>query len=168
MPEYIISLERGDLNYGELEPLYRRHYGEMQARLKGDGVEIAGYAPRLDLYFDSWARGWLLNFVVRHHGEPIGYSNVYLTHDMHNGEPIATEDTIYIVPEHRNGIGRKLAKHVLAHLGAIGVKRFTITAVTDVRAGKIWKRLGFKPVAEQMTYTFSGDANVRARPAKAA
>lgn len=151
---YAISLERGDLNYDELLPNYRKHYAEMQARLEADGVEIGEYNPRLDEYFKAFAGGWLLNYVVRFDGKPVGHSNVYLTNDMHNGESIAQEDTIYILPEHRNGIGKKLVKHILADLNERGVKRVTISPVTDLRVGKIWKRMGFKPVAELMTYQF--------------
>jgi len=154
---YTISLERGDLNYRELEPLYRQHYGEMQRRLASEGVPIGDYNLRLSDYFAAWKDGWLLNFVVRLDGKPIGYSNVYLTNDMHNGELIAMEDTIYILPQHRNGIGRKLAKAVLEELKGRGVKRLEITAVTDVRATKLWARMGFREVATQMRYVFEGN-----------
>ena len=151
---YEITLERGDLNYGEIEPLYRRHYGEMQARLAADGIEIGNYAPRLDQYFAAFKGGWLLNFVVRLNGEAVGYANVYVTDDMHNGERIAKEDTIYVHPDHRNGIGRRLVKHVLAHLDGLNVKRALITPVTDLRVAKIWRRMGFKDASSLMVYNF--------------
>ena len=151
---YVISLERGDENYAELEPNYRKHYAEMQARLKSDGVAIGDYNPRLPQYFEAFKGGYLLNYVVRLDGKPVGHSNVYLTNDMHNGDLIAQEDTIYILPEHRNGIGRTLVKHILADLDERNVKRVTISPVTDLRVGKIWKRMGFKPIAELMTYQF--------------
>lgn len=151
---YSITLERGDLNYPELEPNYRQHYAEMRARLAGDGIVIGEYAPRLDQYFAAFAGGWLLNYVVRLDGKAVGHSNVYLTNDMHNGEPIAQEDTIYILPEHRNGIGKTLVKHILSDLKARGVKRVSISPVTDLRVGKIWQRMGFKEAATLMIYNF--------------
>jgi ribosomal protein S18 acetylase RimI-like enzyme len=73
---------------------------------------------------------------------------------MHNSDLIAQEDTIYVVPEHRNGIGRKFTKVILAELKERGVKRLNVSAMTDLRATKLWKRLGFKELATQMTYTF--------------
>lgn len=151
---YEIGLERGDLNYAELEPNYRAHYAEMQARLRADGIDVGDYNPRLDEYFRAFAGGWLLNYVVRLDGNAVGHSNVYLTNDMHNGELIAQEDTIYILPEHRNGIGKTLVKHILADLKARGVKRVMISPVTDLRVGKIWKRMGFREVASLMSYQF--------------
>ena len=151
---YEISLERLDRNYGELEPLYRAHYREMQERLARDGTQIADYNPNLKAYFEAAEGGWILNYVVRQAGNPVGYSNVYLTNDMHNGEPIAQEDTIYILPEHRNGIGKTLVRHILADLKSRGVKRVWITPVTDLRVGKIWKRMGFKDASSLMVYNF--------------
>lgn len=152
--DYSIALERGDLNYPELEHLYRSHYAEMQERLRKDGVEIGDYAPRLKQYFAAFEGGWLLNFVVRIDGAAVGYSNVYITNDMHNGEKIAQEDTVFITKAHRNGIGRRLVKTILAHLKKEGVVRATITPMTDLRAKNLWNRMGFKEVSTQMVYTF--------------
>ncbi len=151
---YSIELERGDLNYSELEPNYRRHYEEMKTRLGEQGIEVSNYNPRLQEYFKAFQGGWLLNYVVRHDGKPVGHANVYLTNDMHNRDLIAREDVLYIVPEHRNGVGRKLVKHVLEDLRKRGVKRVSVMALTDLRVAKIWRRMGFKDTAQMLTYTF--------------
>lgn len=140
-----------------LEPLYKKHYAEMKARLERDGHRIGDYNPRLDTYFEAMERGDLLTFIVLENGTLVGYSNVWLTNDMHNNELIAQEDTIYVLPEYRNGAGRKLVKFIMADLEARGVKRVTISPVTDLRVGKIWQRMGFKPVAELMTYHFEAN-----------
>lgn len=140
-----------------LDSLYRKHYAEMKDRLEGDGHRIGEYAPRLDVYFDAMDRGDLLTFIVLDNGTLVGYSNIWLTNDMHSGELIAQEDTIYMLPDFRNGSGRKLAKYILGQLELRGVKRVTISPVTDLRVGKIWERLGFKPVAQMMTYHFEAN-----------
>jgi ribosomal protein S18 acetylase RimI-like enzyme len=67
---------------------------------------------------------------------------------------IASEDTIYLLPDHRNGVGRRLAKHILADLRERGVKRLSVTAVTDLRVAKLWERMGFRHTAHAMTYVF--------------
>lgn len=151
---YAIGLEDFVATYAELEPMYRAHYDEMRSRLKRDGIEIGPYNPRLDEYCRASAGGWLLHFVARTDGRAVGYSNVYVTQDMHNGETIAQEDTIYVTPAHRNGLGRRMTRHILAELKRRGCKRATMTAVTDTRAAPVWKRMGFKPTAEILTYTF--------------
>lgn len=153
---YAFALERGDLNYNELEPNYRRHYEEMRERLAADGIEVSPYNPRLEAYFRAFREGWLLNYVVRFDGAPIGHANVYLTNDMHNGDLIAREDMIYIVPEHRKGVGRQLVKHILGDLEKRGVKRVMVSALTDLRVSKLWRRIGFEDLALQMVYQFKG------------
>ncbi len=151
---YVISIEDGRENWFELEKNYKRHYAEMKERLDGQGMPIGDYNPRLKAYFEAFDGGWLVNYVVRLEGEPVGHANVYVTQDMHNGEMIAQEDAIYIVPEHRNGIGKKLTEFILADLAKRGCKRGYISAVTDLRAEALWRRIGFKDMAMQMVYTF--------------
>lgn len=154
---YSFHLINGHENHHALDPLYRKHYAEMKARLEGDGHVIGDYNPRLDVYFDAMDREGLLTFIVLENGTIVGYSNIWLTNDMHNGELIAQEDTIYMLPEHRNGTGRQLARFILDELESRGVKRVTISPVTDLRVGKIWERMGFKPVAQLMTYHFKAN-----------
>lgn len=152
---YSFASENLILNTKELLPLYIEHYKEMQERLSKDGVEIADFNPRFDKYFEAYAEGYLLNLVVRtESGEPVGYCNVYITNDMHNGELIAKEDTVFIRKDHRNGVGKHLVKYGLEQLRQRGVKRLHVQAMTDLRVEKLWKRMGFKPVALSMTYTF--------------
>lgn len=154
MTDYAIALENGAQNLPEMFPLYATHYREMRERLKADGIEISPFNPQIDAYVAQWEAGTLLNYAVRLDGAVVGYSNVYLARDMHNSDLIAQEDTVFILKEHRNGIGRKLVQFVLADLEARGVVRLHITAMTDLRAVPLWKRMGFKPAATAMIYTF--------------
>ena len=147
----------------QLLPLYRAHYREMQTRLRADGIPIGDFKPRIDVYFPAMEAGHLLTFIVECDDEIVGYSNIWLTHDMHNGEFIAQEDTIFIAKKHRNGVGKRLVKHILADLQSRGVRRVTISPVTDLRVAKIWKRMGFRPTAELLTYTFKENADVCAQ-----
>lgn len=152
--DYTFTIENLETNYPKFEPMYRQHYGEMTARLESQGISVLPYKPDLETYFASNKSGGLLHYVVRCDGAPIGYSNVYLYNNMHNGRYEAQEDTVYILPEHRNGIGRKLVKFILADLESRGVKQVQITPVTDLRVAKIWRRMGFKTLAELMIYEF--------------
>lgn len=151
---YTFHLGRFKETYDELEPLYRQHYAEMCERLAKDGIHYPPYNPRLDKYIESGDSGWLLTFLIRLDGQPVGYSNVYLTNDMHNGDLIAQEDTIFVLKDHRNGVGKKLVKVILEELKERGVKRVNVSAMTDLRVAKLWNRMGFKEAATQMIYTF--------------
>jgi ribosomal protein S18 acetylase RimI-like enzyme len=152
---YKITREKFKETYLELEPLYRQHYSEMVERLEADGVEdYSPYNPRLDEYVRASEGGWLLTFVLRLDGKACGYSNVYLTNDMHNQDLIAQEDTIFVLKEHRNGVGKQMVRHILEELRQLGVKRVLVSALTDLRVAKLWRRMGFKDVATQMIYKF--------------
>ena len=151
---YAFAVENGADNFTELEPLYRQHYGEMQARLKADGIDVPAFNMRLDVYMSYWRAGHLVNYVVRKAGAVCGVANIYLTNDMHNGEFIAVEDAIYLLPEHRNGTGRLFSKFILADLKQRGVKRLNATVLTDLRVGKLWLRMGFVRTGDAMTYRF--------------
>lgn len=156
---YIFAIEDLEATYPEMEPIYRRHYAEMKTRLSGQGVELPDYDPRLKEYFETAHDGWLIHYVVRLAGKAVGYSNIYLTSDMHNRQFIAQEDTIYIDKEHRNGVGRKLAQFILADLRKRGVKRLDVTAITDLRVAKLWERMGFRHTAYAMSYVFDRTAS---------
>lgn len=151
---YAVTLTPFEECYLVLEPLYRRHYAEMRERMTGLGVETSDYDPRLDEYVKASRAGYLLTFVLDADGTPVGYCNVYVTNDMHNRDLIAQEDTIYVVPEHRHGAGRKLANVVHEELKRRGVKRMNVTTSTDLRVAKWLARQGYKHTAHYMTITF--------------
>ena len=155
MRHYTFAVEPGAVTLAELFPMYAQHYREMQARLEKDGIPVGPFNMRLDVYIERWIAGSLLNYVIRdEEAKAVGYANVYLTNDMHNSEFIAQEDAIYVVPEHRNGVGKKFVRFILDDLRARGVKRVNITPVTDLRVSKIWARMGFRHAAEAMTFIF--------------
>jgi GNAT superfamily N-acetyltransferase len=151
---YTMTVEKFTDTYRELEPLYRQHYKEMTDRLGEAGINYSPYNPRLEEYGRASDGGWLLTFVLRTDGAACGYINVYVTNDMHNNDLIAQEDTVFVVKEHRNGVGRKLVKFGVEELRSRGVKRLNVSAMTDLRVAKLWKRMGFKEAATQMTYEF--------------
>ncbi|RUW70005.1 N-acetyltransferase [Mesorhizobium sp. M4B.F.Ca.ET.215.01.1.1] len=146
---YDIAIENFNEAWPELEPLSRRHYGEMQARMAAEGMTIGEFKPRLNVYGSA---SHLLCFVVRNEGEAVGYAFIWITQDMHNSEHIAMEDTIYMRPDHRNGIGRRFTRHILAELKARGCVRAHVTIATDLRVAKMCERVGFKRSAIAMTY----------------
>jgi len=151
---YRITIEKFKNTYEELEPLYRQHYSEMTDRLADAGLTCSPYNPRLDEYTRASEGGWLLTFVLRYEGKVCGYSNVYITNDMHNQDLIAQEDTVFVLKEHRNGMGRRLIHFVHDELKRRGVKRLNITTATDLRVSKLLGRMGYKHTAHAMTITF--------------
>lgn len=156
---YRIGLEKFTEAWPDIEPLARMHFEETRTRMAEEGFDLGPFDPRLNVYRQADEGGYLFTFVVRtEEGKAVGHSTIYIQTDMHNRETIAREDTIYIHPDHRNGIGRKLTRFILDFLRSQGVKRATIDARTDPRAVALWRRLGFKPVAEVMMIQFPENA----------
>lgn len=149
---YEFAIEDWRETWPEAAPIYNRHYEEKRERLRGEGVEFPPFNPDLERYFQYAAEGCLIHYTVRHEGRLVGYSSIYLSQSMHNQEPVAMEDAIYVVPGHRNGIGRKLTLFVLDDLKKRGIKRANMTASVDPRATKMWARLGFRRSGDAMTY----------------
>lgn len=160
---YTFGVERYADIWDEIYPLFEMHYEEMAKRQKDAGRTVAPLNPNKDAYIAFNDDGRLVLFTVRIDGELVGYSGVYVMPSMHSGELIAREDAIFVRPDHRNGIGKKLTKKILASLGAAGVKSATMTAAADPRAALMWQRMGFKPTAMQMTYDFEGPKHVQQR-----
>ena len=151
---YTFAQEGFEQTYPELEPLYRQHYAEMKARKESLGLPVSPYNPRLDQYIAAERRGDLMTLIARYDGNAIGYCNVYVTNDMHNHDKIAEEDTVFVTRLHRNGVGKSLVKFGLEQLRNRGVTQLNVAALTDPRIVNLWKRMGFKEVAVQMTYVF--------------
>jgi GNAT superfamily N-acetyltransferase len=126
----------------------------MVERLASQGIEYSPYNPRLHEYGEACKRGDLINYVLRQNGVACGYANVYVTNDMHNGDLISQEDTLFVLKDHRNGVGKKIVQFVLEDLKSRGVKRLMVSAMTDLRVAKLWGRMGFKEAATQMIYEF--------------
>ena len=152
--DYTIAIEKFHENYGEIQMLYREHYNEMRERMSSQGVEMSPYNPRLDEYFKASIGGWLINIIARDGEKAVGYCNVYITADMHNHDLIAKEDAIFVTKSHRHGLGKDIVRFGLEELRKRGVKRLNVSAVTDLRVAKLWRRMGFKHTAHEMTYTF--------------
>lgn len=154
MNEYTYHLEKWHENWQELEPIYRQHYADMTERLAKQGIHYSPFNWRLDEYLRASNGGWLLSYVARLEGKAVGYCSVYITNDMHNRDLIAQEDALYVLKEHRSGIGKKLVEFGLNDLRNRGVKRLNVNAMTDLRVAKLWERMGFKHTCHSMTYTF--------------
>jgi ribosomal protein S18 acetylase RimI-like enzyme len=151
---YVFGMENAEETCEEFFQLYTLHYNEMRLKLEIEGVKIPPFKPRLEAYYQGARTGNLLHFTVRHEGQAVGYCNCWLTLDAHNSQLIAREDTVYIFPGHRNGVGAKLVMFGLAELKRRGVKRLHVHAATDPRVVKLWERQGFKPVGMAMMYVF--------------
>lgn len=146
---YKVVIESYKDTYEELKHLYKQCYEELALIAAKDGRIYPKYDPWLASYASSYEANSLILYVVREEGAAVGYCMMYLTQDTRNQELVTYEDSIYILLEHRNGIGMFLGKGIVEDMRNRGVKRIFLSAIDD-RIVNMWKRIGFKPIATTM------------------
>lgn len=147
--DYTISLEDYNDTLQELMPMYRRAYEEMLGFIP-EGLKRQEFNPWIEAYTLSNAEKTLLLFVVRKENVAVGYCLMFVTRDTKDNVLMAYEDYIYLEPGHRNGLGKYLAKFIIAELNARGIKRITVSVLKGTGLELVWSRLGFKVLATQM------------------
>lgn len=147
--DYTISLEDYNDTLQELMPMYRRAYEEMLGFVP-ESSNRQEFNPWVEAYTLSNIEKTLLLFVVRKGTEAVGYCIMFVTRDLKDNQLMAYEDYIYLEPGHRNGLGKYLAKFIIAELAARGVKRITVSVLKGTGLELVWSRLGFKVIATQM------------------
>lgn len=147
--DYTINLEDYNDTLQELMPMYRRAYEEMLGFVS-ESSNRQEFNPWVEAYTLSNVEKTLLLFVVRKGTEAVGYCIMFVTRDLKDNQLMAYEDYIYLEPGHRNGLGKYLAKFIIAELAARGVKRITVSVLKGTGLELVWSRLGFKVTATQM------------------
>src|SRR2546425_11802221 len=99
-------------------PLFKRHWEEI-ARFKDIPL-----APDRDKYEAIEAAGCFHAFTARENGKLIGYVGFFVGPHMHySGSVQATQDVLYVAPEHRRGrVGIRLIFFASDALRAEGVQ----------------------------------------------
>lgn len=146
---YKVAIESYKDTYEELKYLYKQSYQYLVEQFAKDGRIYPEYNPWLDAYNSYDETGCLILYVVREDTIAVGYCIMYLTQDMGNSDLISCEEGLYILEEHRNGIGKSLAKMIIQDMKCRGVKRILLSAI-DSRIVNLWKTIGFKEVATTM------------------
>ncbi len=95
--------------------------------------------------------GYHLQFTVRTEaGELVGHAGMYVDESMHTRTKIATEDTWFLLKEHRKGSNAlRFMRFVEDHLRSLGVKEIQMTAKLANKSGRIMEARGYKHVANE-------------------
>ena len=108
------------------------------------------FNPSFERY-DSYAKaGWLVAFTVRDQGKMVGYGLMYVVPSMHTQSLIAVEDTMFILPEYRQGRnGLRLYEYVEQEMARRGVVEVIVTAKPGSAACRILEHLGCELINHQ-------------------
>lgn len=147
---------------GPLQFLHRAHWDETE------DYRHSNFQPQYRLLRQYWDWGLLRIWVARCEGKVIGHLTAYVSTSVHTGEQIATEDALYVLPEHRKGVGTELVRRALADLKEEGVAEVWATAKPQTRVGLLLKRLRFAHVADSFHIRLKGSPHVLPKPTSSA
>lgn len=150
---YVIACERLEDIQAEIHPLHERHWAEVENHpgtmaLNGDYEQV----------IDRERAGQMLQFTARVQatGELVGNMRVYLGVSLHTQTLFCSEDTFYLLPEHRGGfLAVRLWQFVERCVVALGVKEVHFDSKLVNKADKMALYLKYTPVATKFTKTFA-------------
>jgi GNAT superfamily N-acetyltransferase len=141
--DYVISVERFDSVLPELLPLHDLHWYETELHRHGLALK-----PNYQAMSAHDGAGNLLQFTVRHLGALVGNLRMFVLPSMHTDGRIAEEDTLFVHPDHRDGmLGLKLLRYAESCLRKIGVESIEANSKTLNNADVLLRRMGYTPVA---------------------
>ena len=125
--------------FKQIERLLQRHMDEVC--MFGDDCMLA---PDWVKYRQLSDMG-MLNIVSARNedGDMVGYCSDFIIRHMHYAFVMASNDAIYLLPEHR-GVGGKLIKFVEKCLTDKGVRFYSIAIKPQIDFSPIVKRMGYK------------------------
>lgn len=140
---YVIRVELLADIIKEIHPLHLLHWEETEKYREGVAMST-DYEPLLT----AERAGKMLQFVVRHNGALVGNLRLYLFKSAHTGLLSASEDTLFIHPEHRiPWLALRLMRYAERALRACGVHDYTVDSKLANGSDALMRRIMGKPVA---------------------
>lgn len=148
--KYTAQIERMADIQAEMEPIHLAHWHETEGYRHGLGLNFD-----YERVIEYEKRGLYVLFTLRGDGELVGNCGIYLNLSTHTQKKVATEDTIFILPDHRKGgNSRWFHDQVESTLIDMGVSETRITVKLANRAQKLFERWGYKPTAVELVKVY--------------
>lgn len=157
---FVFKVEKMEAIQGEMNALHRSHWDETEAHRHG-----LPFNPDYQTFVRYERSGRYILFTIRKEGKLVGNCAMYLDRSTHTQTLMATEDTLYLLPEARIGTtAKQFVAYCEAALRLIGVKEISVSVKTVNRAGRFFQRLGYRHVENGLTKVLEGK-NVCAKTA---
>lgn len=145
--EFTFAHEKLEDILDEMKPLHLQHWAETEKHRHG-----ITFNPDYETFFRYERAGRAVVFTLRKNGLLFGNFSLYLTQSKHTQQIIATEDTLFLVPEARKG---RTAMRLVAYgekvLQKIGVTEISMSAKLVNRADRFFELIGYKPVESRFS-----------------
>lgn len=143
---YTFAVESFAAVLPELHRLHEAHFAETEKHRHGLPL-----APDYDAMAADERAGRLVQFTARHQGALVGNLRVYLGTSRHTGTRFATEDTLYLLPEHRGGrTAMRFVQYAERCLSTLDVREVRATAKLVNGAARFLEGCGYRPVATEL------------------
>lgn len=148
--EYTIRAESFAAILDELHPLHRVHWLETEHHRHGLPLN-PDYAAMAQME----RNGRCIQFTVRTGGKLVGNLRVYLGMSLHTQTRYASEDTLFLLPEHRGGfLVMSLIKFAEDALRALGIDEFRVSSKLVNHADVLMRRRRYTPASLQFVKFF--------------
>lgn len=159
---FMFARERMSDVQAEIWPLHAAHWTETEKHRHG-----LPFNPDYATFIRYENAGRYVLFTLREAGRMVGNCAMYLDRSAHTQTLIATEDTLYLLPEARRGrIAHRFVGYVERSLQSLGVREIDITVKTVNRAERFFRLLGYRHVENGLTKILE-DSNVQQETAEA-
>lgn len=150
---YTIAVERFADILSEMHALHELHWQETEKHRHGLCMN-----PDYLQFIARERQGQMVQFTLRSPiGELVGNLRMYLAQSMHTQTRYASEDTLFIHPDHRGSfVVMALIRFAENGLHAIGVQEIRVNSKLVNKADVLMRRMGYTPVATEFV-KFSGD-----------
>jgi len=149
---YVFQCERMAAVLPELHIQHQRHYAETEAYRAGIPMN-----PDYNGMIEREHSGNLIQFTAREvaTGALVGNMRVHITTSAHTGTLVCSEDTFFVVPEHRGGfMAVRLWQFVEDAVRAIGVREVRFDSKLVNKADRMARYLKYTPVATKFVKVF--------------
>lgn len=147
---YLIAAESFRAVLPELHELHAKHWLETERHRHGIALN-PDYAAMAALE----RAGRAIQFTVRHQGRLVGNLRVYVGVSLHTQTRYASEDTLFLLPEHRGGfLVMALIRFAEGALRALGISEFRVSSKLVNNADVLMRRMKYQPVALEFVKFF--------------
>jgi N-acetylglutamate synthase-like GNAT family acetyltransferase len=131
----------------EIKPLHLAHWKETEKHRHD-----LPFQPDYKTFIRYERAGRYALFTLRINGRLLGNCAMYLDMSAHTQTLIATEDTLYLLPEARKGRrAMKFVRYIEDSLKQLGVKEISVTVKTVNKAERFFRMNGYSHVENGLT-----------------
>lgn len=147
---YTIRAEKFSDIQDEIHALHLLHWQETEKYRHGLTMN-----PNYAEFFRRERSGQLIQFTLRDGDALVGNLRMFVATSIHTQTRYASEDTLFIKPEHRGGFAAvALMRFAEACLLSIGIREIRASSKLVNNAGVLMRRLGYEPFATEFVKFF--------------